>query len=331
MSGTAGAGMRAAERPRLAVGILTFRRPEQLRASLAAVRARTRDALGHVDARIVVVDNDPDASARSVVVAMRDDPDATHPIPIDYAHEPRPGIAAARNRALDEAGDAHLLAFIDDDEIPQPGWLTSLVEVWRSTGADAVMGRVVAQLPPGTEPWVASSAFFQRATHTTGTLLEVAATGNLLLDLTTIRRMGLRFDESLGLAGGEDTVFTSMLTQRGGTIVWCQESVTIDPVVPERATREWVLQRAFAHGNRLQQTRLRLAATPGERAVLRLRGIAGGLARIGLAAGQLVWGASMGDARRRHRSEIQLRRGWGVLVGGLGHQHEEYRRAEAAR
>lgn len=319
------------DRPSLAVGILTFRRPAQLRKNLDAVRARARDALAMVDARIIIVDNDPDASARNVVESMLDDPDASHAIPIAYAHEPRPGIAAARNRVLDESEGARLLAFIDDDEIPQPGWLTSLVETWGQTGADAVMGRVIAQLPPEAEPWVESSTFFQRATHATGTVLAAAATGNLLLDLATIRRMELRFDESLGLSGGEDTVFTSTLTRRGGTIVWCQESVTIDPVVEERATRDWVLQRAYAHGNRLQQTRVRLAHSPSQQVMLRVRGIVGGAARIGLAAVQVAWGTTTGDARRRHRNEVQLRRGWGVLVGALGHQHLEYQRAGPAR
>lgn len=323
--------MSPSDRPSLSVGVLTFRRPNQLRANLEAVCERTREAADLVDARIVVVDNDPDASARTIVNSMRQHRAASGEIAIVYAHEPRPGIAAARNRALDEAASSRLLAFIDDDEIPQDGWLTSLVEVWLQTGADAVMGRVIAELPPDADPWVTSSAFFQRATHATGTVLETAATGNLLLDLDSVRRLGLRFDEALGLAGGEDTVFTSTLTRRGGTIVYCQESVTIDPVVPERATRDWVLQRAFAHGNRLQVTRLRLAPSSAGRLRTQLMGLIGGIARIGVAGVEHTVGTFTGDLQRQHRNEIRIRRGWGMLAGAVGHRHEEYQRGSPAR
>ncbi len=318
-------------RPVLTVAILTFRRPEQLRANLQAVSLRVREALEAVEPRILVVDNDPAGSARPVVDAVRRDAEASHGIRIAYAHEPRPGIPAARNRALDESAGSRLLAFIDDDEIPQLGWLTALVDVWREAEADAVMGRVVAQLPEGVEPWVASSEFFHRASRATGTLLPAAATGNLLLDLRSVRRAGLRFDESLGLTGGEDTIFTRLLVRAGGRIVWCQESVTLDPVVPERTTRDWVRRRAFAHGNTLQHTRERLAPTPAMRVRARLGGLAGGPARIVLGTARLAWGVCTRDPVRQQRGESQVRRGWGVLTAAMGHRFEEYRRREAER
>lgn len=319
------------ERPLLTVAVLTFRRPDQLRANVAAVRERAREALAVVDPRIVVVDNDPAGSARAVVHALGARPGVADEVPIVYVNETRPGIPAARNRALDEASRSRLLSFIDDDEVPQADWLTSLVDVWRRTGAAAVAGRVVSQLPADVDPWVAQSEFFRRATHETGERLPAAATGNLLLDLDAVRRLGLRFDESLGLTGGEDTVFTRELTRRGGAIVWCQESVAVDPVVPERATRAWVLQRAFAHGNVLQHTRLRLEATAAGRARAQVVGIAGGVARIAVATAQRAAAAVIGSANLSRRSEIQIRRGCGVLVGALGHRFEEYRRTEVAR
>lgn len=319
------------ERPRVTVGILTFRRPEQLRANLESVSLRVQEAHAVVEPEILVIDNDPAGSARSVVDAVRRDPVASHRVALRYVHEPRPGIPAARNRALDESATARLLAFIDDDEVPEPGWLTSLVRVWRDTDADAVMGRVVAQLPPDLDPWIASSAFFHRASRTTGTVLPAAATGNLLLDLDTVRRTGLRFDESLGLTGGEDTIFTRLLTRNGGRIVWCQESVTLDPVVPERTTRAWVRRRAYAHGNTLQHTRMRLAPSAAARARVRIAGLAGGPARVALGSTELVAGLCVRDPARQQRGESQVRRGLGVFAAALGRRYQEYRRPEAPR
>lgn len=317
-------------RTSLTVAILTFRRPEQLRANLEGVRKHTAEALDRTDPRIVVIDNDPAGSARTTVEAIAATWAETEPVPLVYVHEPRPGIAAARNRALDESGDSRLLSFIDDDEIPESGWLTALVDVWSSTRADAVTGRVVARLPAGTDPWVASSVFFQRTSYATGTVRPAAGAGNLLLDLNTVRRFGLRFDESLGLAGGEDTLFTSQLTQKGGTIVWCQESIAVDPVIPERATRSWVRTRAFAQGNATQDRRLRVATTGSRRQWARARGVAGGAARMSTGALRAAWGLGTRDPGRQQRGESQFWRGWGILRGSFGHRFEEYGREQTA-
>lgn len=309
------------EPQRLTVAILTFRRPDQLAANLDSVVRGVREAEGLVRARVLVVDNDPDASAREV--ALRD-----RGVPVDYAHEPRPGIPSARNRALDESASDRLLAFVDDDEIPQAGWLTELVKTWERYDADAVMGRVVSELPATADPWVVAGDFFTRPSRPTGTPLPTAATGNLLLDLDTVRRTGVRFDESLGLGGGEDSTFTTLLTRAGGRIVWCNESVTIDPVPADRATRQWVRHRAFAHGNVLQHTRQLLARSAAEQGRIRVSGFVGGAARIGLGASRTVWGVVVRSLRHRVRGERGVLRGAGVLTASVGYHHLEYRRRE---
>ena len=79
---------------------------------------------------MLVVDNDPAASARSACTGF-------HPA-VRYVHEPRPGIAAARSRALREAGEHDVLVFIDDDERPSAGWLRSLLDTFEP---DRIGGR----------------------------------------------------------------------------------------------------------------------------------------------------------------------------------------------
>jgi Glycosyltransferase like family 2 len=46
------------------------------------------------------------------------------------------GLSAARNRALEEAGEAEVVAFVDDDAVPEPGWLFALDERWRAAGPE---------------------------------------------------------------------------------------------------------------------------------------------------------------------------------------------------
>ncbi|WP_258567052.1 glycosyltransferase family 2 protein [Microbacterium sp. Se5.02b] len=265
------------------IGVPTYRRPELLDALLKTLPARIAECadLG-VEIDVLVVDNDPEGSARDVA--------ARAGIPVRYVIEQTAGIAAARNRLLDECADRDLIAFIDDDEIPRETWLSSLLTVWREHGADAVMGRVISVFDDDVDPWLLASGTFRRPPRQTGTVLQVAAAGNLLLDLRAIRRRGLRFDESLGLGGGEDTLFSRQLAHQGGLIVWCNESETEDLVVAARLSRGWAAQRAFSSAN--AGTRIQLQLTEGRfrRMALRVR-----------AAGRRC-------ADRRRRSAQDLRR-----------------------
>ena len=57
-----------------------------------------------------------------------------------------------------------------------------------------------------------------------GAEVNVAGAGNLLLDLADVRSRDLAFEEDVGLAGGEDNLFTRRLSQAGARIVWCAEA-----------------------------------------------------------------------------------------------------------
>ena len=148
---------------------------------------------------VLVVDNDPKGSAQSVAEG-RDSR-------IGYVAEPTPGIAASRNRALAVLSELSAVIFVDDDEVPEAGWLDSLIVTWRRWRADAVAGRVVSKVPEAMDPWIVSGRFFERLSHKTGTKVQVAATNNLLLDMGFVRRFGLVFDNRFGLTGGSDTLF----------------------------------------------------------------------------------------------------------------------------
>lgn len=313
----------------MVVGILTYQRPERLSRTLDEVLRQVLDL--EADPRgfragVLVVDNDPAGSAASAVATFEDDR-------VRYVLEPQPGISAGRNRALDEADGADLLAFIDDDEIPRPRWLASLVDTWLVTRPAAVMGRVLFPVPPGTDAWVVAGGFFSRPSRPTGTEVGVAAAGNLLLDLRQVRDLRVRFDPRLGLSGGEDTLFTRTLVRRGGRIVWCDESVAEDFVPPERATREWVLQRAWRVGNCTAIADLYLADDAPSRLASRVRFTVRGTVRVLGGAARSVLGRVLGSDRHEARGLRTLQRGRGMLAGARGARFEEYARPshEAAR
>ncbi|WP_435749115.1 glycosyltransferase [Microbacterium sp. PMB16] len=303
----------------LTIGVPTYRRPELLEALLRTLPARIAECaeLG-VDVDVLVVDNDPAGSAREV--ATRSD------VPVRYVVEETAGIVAARNRILDECAGSDLVAFIDDDEIPRERWLSALVSVWREHDADAVMGRVISVFDDDVDPWLLASGTFRRPPRQTGTILHVAAAGNLLLDLRTIRRLGLRFDPSLGLGGGEDTLFSRQLAQRGGKIVWCNESETEDLVVAARLSRVWAAQRAFSSAN--AGTRIHLQLTDGtiRRSALRVRSLLGGIARIVVGGLRMAYGTVTSNIAHHARGTRLVYRGRGTIAAALGRRYDEYRR-----
>ena len=307
------------------IAVLTYRRPEDISLALPrlATQAETLDGDPLPTATVLVIDNDPAASARAEV---QDIAATLRPGLVRYAHEPRPGIAAARNRALADAGTAALLVFIDDDEVPSERWLSQLVELQRRSGAAAVVGPVISEYEHEPEPWIQAGRFFRRRRLATGTRLTVAATNNLLLDLHQIRALGLSFDERFGLSGGSDTLFTRQLVQRGGSMLWCDEAVVVDRVPASRLTRGWVLRRALRSGNSAARVNLELAAAAGPRLAARASSLASGSLRLLGGAARLGAGLLTGSVAHQAMGLRTAARGLGMASAAFGYVYSEYRR-----
>ena len=179
---------------RVVLAVATYRRAELLRDLLPLLVAEVDEL--EDEARVVVVDNDPDGSARAVVERLGSPS-------VDYYLEPRPGIAAARNRALEESAGAEALVFIDDDERPGEAWLQTLVAAWKEWRCAAVAGPVVSLFEGSVDPWVETCSTFRRPRRASGTIMAGAATSNLLLDVGQLSRLGLRFDDRFGGVSGQ--------------------------------------------------------------------------------------------------------------------------------
>src|SRR4051812_35783491 len=70
--------------------------------------------------------------------------------------EPRPGLSRARNRALAWAAEAgaDVLAFVDDDAVPWPGWWEALGRRWDEAPEEGacIGGAVPPPHPSGAPP-----------------------------------------------------------------------------------------------------------------------------------------------------------------------------------
>lgn len=188
---------------------------------------------------IVVVDNNADGSAQGIV----QDESLTSPFPIAYAHEPRRGIAVARNAILKEVGrqGATWLLMVDDDQWLEPD---SLVRAWDSAalyGADVVSLAFVAEFPKPTPFWCIPSYFHLK--HEEGRRLKQCGTGGVLFKMSP----GMAFDETLGLNGGEDTSFFHALHRSGALIVASGRARVHEEIVPERMSFYWQCYRDYCN------------------------------------------------------------------------------------
>lgn len=227
---------------RITVCICTYRRLEQLTQLLQAVNEQQTD--GCFTIACVVVDNEPSESARSVLTLNL----SNLASPVRYAVEPARNLATVRNRACDLA-DGEFLAFIDDDELPQPDWLLCLWRTLNSSKADAVLGPVRPRFDVEPPKWIVRSRICERPSYTTGTQLHwrQTRTGNVLLRRSVIAADGIRFDPAYA-SGGEDVDFFRRSARAGKTVVWCQEAPVYEMVPAPRLRRSYYLRRALLQG-----------------------------------------------------------------------------------
>jgi succinoglycan biosynthesis protein ExoM len=301
----------------VAIAVLTYRRPQVLETLLPELERQARAQ--EPPARVIVIDNDPEASARETVHALG-------LAGTSYVHEPRPGIGAARNTAIRAAHDCRTLVFIDDDEIPDPDWLAALLRAHRHLGGAAISGPVLRTHEREPAAWIAAARVFERRRHPTGTPLEAAGTGNLLVDLEHIRRHQLAFDEELGLVGGSDHLFTKQIRRSGAAIYWCDEATVTEFVPAGRLTGSWTLRRGYRSGSTEVRVALILSTSTYGRAWIRARSITAGLARLGLGASRVLAGTLTRDPDRLGRGAWTAARGAGFVGASLGHRYVEYRR-----
>ena len=215
----------------ISVCICSYKRPEMLRKLLGELRRLETD--DRFTFSVVISDNDPEESGRVVVEDVLSD----YPVRIDYVTEPRRSISHARNAALAKAtGEA--IAFIDDDEWPQPGWLINHLSALQRPGVAGVLGPVRPHFDQPPPDWVIRGRFCERPEHETGFVMpwQECRTGNVLFKRQILNGIDPVFLPEFGTAGGDVNFFWRMM-QNGHRFIWCNEAVVYEVVPPSRWRR----------------------------------------------------------------------------------------------
>lgn len=291
------------------IAVATYRRPRMLSRLLDSIERSTVIARPQV----VVVDNDPEESARRTVEEWTYEA-------AKYVSEPRPGISNARNAGIYAAQGSEFVVFVDDDEHVSAGWLEALLDTVHKYDADAVAGPVISLLNENCPPWIQHSGLFNRSRRPTGTQISEAGAGNLLIRRSVLTELSLTewFRPDLGLSGGEDADLTRRMTAMGYRIIWCDEAEVWEEVPPQRTTFDWLAKRFV----RLASVDYRLA--PPSRSK-RTKAFVGGSGRI--VVGLVGLGVAL-VCRRRVDSVAFKRifRGVGFIRAAMGRHSYEYAR-----
>ncbi len=191
----------------------TYHRDELLCRCLSAlVKQRTSTD----EFEIVVADDAcSPQTCRGVKAFGRDCPANLRYVPVGPAHGP----AAARNCGW-RAACGEIIAFTDDDCVPEPGWLEHGVAAL--SDADAVAGRVIVPLPPNPTDYERDCA---------GLAQGEFVTANCFCRRAALEAVG-GFDERFTAAWREDSDLQFTLVERGYRIVRAEEATVIHPVRP---------------------------------------------------------------------------------------------------
>src|SRR6185312_17299103 len=159
------------------------------------------------------------------------------------------------------------IAYLDDDEMPAPDWLKTLLDAAEQGSWDVVLGPVKALYPEAAPGWLVAGDFHSTRPVWVRGQIATAYTGNVLFRRDIVETHRLRFRLELGSTGGEDEDFFYRVRDLGGRIGYAERAVCYEWVPLKRAALGWLLRRSFragqSHGRRLEQggrTPLRAAA-----------------------------------------------------------------------
>jgi succinoglycan biosynthesis protein ExoM len=196
---------------------------------------------------VIVVDNDSEGSAATVVSSHRD----RQHITFRYFIQPVKNISMTRNMAVANATGKCVL-FIDDDEVATPTWAGALLQAMAEYGADAVFGPVVPIFDKEAPEWIRKGGRLLVGTipeTATGTEAGATWTGNCLVKTSVLRSVLGPFNAEYGNTGGEDTELFNKLQEKGARLIYSNEALVFEYWPLSRTRLSYLLKRGLRGGN----------------------------------------------------------------------------------
>jgi glycosyltransferase involved in cell wall biosynthesis len=237
--------------PSIDVVICTYQRADELDLALRALAAQSDTS--RIDWAVLVVDNNSSDATAEVV----DRHVAAGVLPgLRRVLETEQGLTPARRRGLLETG-REWVAFVDDDNLLDPGWLAGVAGAVRDRPeVGAVGGRVVLDWPVPPPPYVAEFGFcYAEQDHgPVGRAVEHLNGAGMVLRRAALLESGW-LDEPLladrvgrRLVSGGDVEIAARVRACGYLLWYAPECVLRHRIEVERASRGYLLRVAAGLG-----------------------------------------------------------------------------------
>ena len=201
---------------------------------------------------IIIVANNCTDETRSMALALAGQHRA-----VRVVFEPVPGVGAAHNRGAVEA-QGEFVAFLDDDELAPPSWLTALYTAQQETGAGGVGGPYQPLWIAPPPRWLARSRCFQETLSfmdfgTERRCVEWLLGGNVMYTRQALDEAGHfgswhSYASANSLVGGGDIVMGGRVRHAGHEL-WFEPAAAVwHKVEPYRMRLGYILRRAFWAG-----------------------------------------------------------------------------------
>lgn len=216
-----------------------------------------------VQFEILVVDNNSSDGTQMVLEKLKNQ----NGPPLRCVVEVNQGISFARNRAIEESLGSEYLFFIDDDELPQPGWISAAINTFHSESAQCIGGRIRCVFYPVKRPdWLENEllGFLGEVNYGSDTFIikdknTPIWTGNIAYKVSLFTESKkYRFDtrynrEGKGIGGGEDVMMFQSLLNDGIKMIYCPAMIIEHYIEPWRLKKRYFLKLHFNSGRKFGQ------------------------------------------------------------------------------
>jgi succinoglycan biosynthesis protein ExoM len=266
---------------------------------------------------IVVVDNHPDRLAQALVEGLA----RTAAAPLTYLSDARRNVSIVRNLGI-KAARGRYVAFIDDDEAPDPQWLSQLLTCLERTGADAAFGPKHPVFEGGRAPawdpegWRYTLDFRLPADtelHLFGRLRRKGkglGSGNAAFRVATCFDVDEPFSVAFGDGNGEDTHLLFRLALAGRRFVWCPSALVREYIELDRAKPGYMITRMKRGSQHYAASRI---ATARRKRLTLAKVSLLGMAQLAVHAALYALGGEW-RARGRFEHRIGMAKGLGKLT-----------------
>jgi len=228
----------------ISICIPTYKRLLMLEKLIISITKCNLDRSLIKDINIIIVDNDAERSAEKKVeeLSMLQKKNIYK---LQYHTYPIKGLSNVRNELIRNALllNPDFIVFVDDDEYVTAEWLNELIKTLLNNKADMVSGPVLPMFNHKVSKYI--SCWFVRPNYQNNHKISSIASGNLMINVKSLKKFGVWFDSRFNKTGSEDSYFGKQMIQKGATAYWSEKAVAYENIPEKRTNLKWLIQRWY--------------------------------------------------------------------------------------